>query len=470
VKFLSIGLKFWEVPVDMVKVTLVYPYFQPSKDNSLFRFPPLGVGYVAASLKKRGVSVELVDCTFLSREEAVEKVKRSKPQVVGVYSMFSMKKSSLDLARVFEDYCDLLVVGGPLPTLDPVGFLGVFDVAVVGEGEETMVELVGCVDEGVGLSGVRGIVYRDGVGVRFNSARGFVGDLDCLPFPSRELFDNDAYKRYYARRYGYTTTPLISSRGCPFTCDFCSRPVFGTSFRVRSAGNIVDEVEVVAGLGYDRVWFADDCFTLDQRHLLGVCDELVGRGVDLGWECLSRVDTMSREVAVAMRRAGCVRVFFGVESGNDRVLALMNKQVTVEQARRAVFAAKSAGLQVGAFFIVGYPGESDGTILETLRFASGLPLDYLSFTLPYPIPGTALFERVKGNGGVSVEDWEEPKSWSLIRHKLLYEAGFSEAKLKFGIGKAHLQFYGRKFLGERGYGLVGLPFERLTDAAFRLMR
>jgi anaerobic magnesium-protoporphyrin IX monomethyl ester cyclase len=454
----------------MVKVTLVYPYFQPSKDNSLFRFPPLGVGYVAASLKKHGISVELIDCTFLSKEEAVEKVKRSKPQVIGIYSMFSFKTSSLELARVFEDDCDLIVVGGPLPTLDPTAFLGIFDVVVVGEGEGTMVELVDSFEKEAGFSSVKGIAYKEGSEVRFTSPRGFVDDLDYLPFPSRELFDNEAYKRYYAKRFSYTTTPLITSRGCPFTCDFCSRPVFGTSFRTRSAGNIVDEVESVVGLGYDRVWFADDCFTLNRNHLLSVCGELVQRDVDVSWECLSRVDTMDREVAAKMRKAGCVRVFFGIESGNNHVLGLMNKQITVEQARRAVYAAKSGGLQVGAFFIVGYPGESDQTILDTLRFASGLPLDYLSFTLPYPIPGTALFERVKGKGGVAVEDWEEPKSWSLIRHKLLYEAGFSEAKLKFGIGKAHLQFYGRKFLGKRGYGLVGLPFERLTDAAFKLMR
>jgi anaerobic magnesium-protoporphyrin IX monomethyl ester cyclase len=246
--------------------------------------------------------------------------------------------------------------------------------------------------------------------------------------------------------------------------------VFGSSFRLRSAGNIVDEVKSIVELGYDRVWFADDCFTLDRKHLVNVCDEMIRRDADVSWECLSRVDTMNKEVAVKMRQAGCVRVFFGIESGNDCVLALMKKQVTVEQARHAVYVAKQAGLQVGAFFIIGYPGENNESVLDTVRFASGLPLDYLSFTLPYPIPGTALFERVKGNGGVLVEDWEEPKNWSLIRHKLLYEAGFSEAKLKFAIGKAHLQFYGRKFLGERGYGLVGAPFERLTDAAFKIMR
>jgi anaerobic magnesium-protoporphyrin IX monomethyl ester cyclase len=240
----------------------------------------------------------------------------------------------------------------------------------------------------------------------------------------------------------------------------------------------VDEVEEIRRLGYDRVWFADDCFTLNRERFLSVCDEMVKRGLDVGWECLSRVDTMDREMADKMRLAGCVRVFFGIESGSDRVLGLMQKQITVEQARKAVFAAKASGLKAGAFFIVGYPGESDDSVLETVRFASGLPLDYLSFTLPYPIPGTSLFERVKNNGGFTVDDagglgcgdWEEPKNWSLIRHKLLYHAGFSERKLKFAIGKAQLQYYGRKYLGNKTYNIVGEPLEWLTDSAFKLMK
>jgi anaerobic magnesium-protoporphyrin IX monomethyl ester cyclase len=454
----------------MAKVTLVYPYFQPFRDDSIFRFPPLGLGYLAASLRTQGIPVELVDCTFHSREEVVEKVRRSHPQIIGIYSMFSMKKSSLELAQLFKDDCDLLVVGGPLPTFAPVDFLDVFDVVAIGEGEETLGELVKCVEKGEDFSSVKGVAYKDRGKIRFTPAKDFVQNLDDLPFPSRELFDNEAYKKYYSKRFGYTITSMITSRGCPFSCDFCSRPVFGTSFRTRSPSNIVDEAESIVSLGYDRVWFADDCFTLNRAHLIGVCDELTRRGIDVGWECLSRVDTVDREVARKMRQAGCVRIFFGIESGNNDVLARMRKQVTVEQARKAVYAAKDAGLQVGAFFIVGYPGESDGTVLDTVRFASGLPLDYLSFTLPYPIPGTALYERVRGNGDVMADDWEEPKSWGLIRHKLLYASSFSEGKLKFAIGKAHLQFYGRRFLGEKGYGVIGVPFERLTDVAFKLLR
>jgi anaerobic magnesium-protoporphyrin IX monomethyl ester cyclase len=454
----------------VVRVTLVYPYFQPSKDSSIFRFPPLGLGYIAAALKHHGVQVELVDCTFLSRDEAIARVEKSNPQIIGFYSMFSLKKASLELAIHFKGYYDLLVVGGPLPTLDPSDFLEVFDVAVIGEGEETMVELVDCVDKMLGFSSVKGIAYKEAGSVRFTSARSFVENLDDLAFPARELFENNAYKAHYSKRFGYTSTPLISSRGCPFSCDFCSRPVFGSSFRSRSPENIVDEVEAIAGFGYERVWFADDCFTLNRNHLMMVCGLLKQRRLDVGWECLSRVDTLNLDVARSMRRAGCVRVFFGIESGNDGVLAAMNKRITVAQARRAVYAAKEAGLQVGAFFIVGYPGESDGSVLDTVRFASGLPLDYLSFTLPYPIPGTALYERVKDNGGVTVDDWEEPKNWGLIRHKLLYGSSFSETKLKFAIGKAQVQFNARKYIGKSVYDVVGVPFELLTDAAFKLLR
>ena len=455
-----------------VKVALVYPYFHPTNDNSIFRFPPLGLGYIAAALKKQGIEVELVDCTFMQVSEALERIKRANPQIVGFYSMFSMKKTTLALAHTLkkDGLTDaLFVVGGPLPSWAPEGFLDVFDAVAVGEGEQTMLELVDCVTQRKELSGVKGLVFKDGERTVKTAPREFIENLNDLDFPTRELFDNEAYQKYYRGRFGYSITSMITSRGCPFSCDFCSRPIFGADMRTRSVTNIVDEVEQIAALGYDRVWFADDCFTLNRNHVLDVCNEIVKRRLDIGWECLSRVDTMDAEVAEGMKRAGCIGVFFGIESGNNSVLSLMKKRITTSQAQRAVFAAKAAGLKVGAFFIVGYPGENNQTVLDTLRFASGLPLDYLSFTLPYPIPGTPLYERVKDHG-VSIEDWEEPKNYRLIRHKLLYASGFSEGKLKFAIGKAQAQFHGRKYLGKTGYGVLGVPFERLTDFAFECMR
>jgi anaerobic magnesium-protoporphyrin IX monomethyl ester cyclase len=449
---------------------LIYPFTPDLKDKSIFRFPPLGLGYLASSLKKNGFKVELVDYTFLNNDEAEKKVQDSNPKIIGIYSMFSMKKKSIELAKKFKKNDILLVAGGPLPTLSPLEFLKDFDIVVIGEGEETIVQLANCLEKEPQLSEVAGIAYKKQGKIKINHPRNYVRNLDNLSFPSRELFDNKSYKDYYLKRFNYTITPMISSRGCPFLCDFCSHPVFGTSYRVRSPSNIVDEMESIMELDYDRIWFADDCFTMDKNHLLNVCSEIKKRGLKINWECLSRADTMDEEIAIKMKQAGCIRVFFGIESGNDRILTLMKKQITKNQANMAVKTAKSIGLRVGAFFIIGYPGESNSTILDTVAFASQLPLDYLSFTLPYPIPGTPLFNRVKSKISLPIIDWEEPKNWSLIRHKLIYEAGFSETKLKFAIFKAHLQFYMRKFLGKKIYRLIGIPIERVTTFVFCILR
>lgn len=451
----------------MATVTLVYPYFHPSRDNSVFRFPPLGLGYIAAYLKKNSISVDLVDCTFLNQKEALERIKRSKPRIIGIQSMFSLRSKALEFASLLRNDCELLVAGGPQPTSNPEEFLRHFDVAVIGEGEETMLELATEAESNLDLSKIDGIAYRenDENKVKFTSPRRFVHNLDALPFPARELFDNEAYKKYYSKKYGYTTTSMMTSRGCPFQCGFCSRPVFGNQFRSRSAANIVDEMEKVTTMDYDRVWFADDCFTLDRKRLMEICDEIIKQRIEVGWECLSRVDTMDKEVAEKMRKAGCIRIFFGIESGNNRILAAMKKNATIEQAKRAVEAARQAGIQAGAFFIVGYPGENSGTILDTVNFASHLPLDYLSFTMPYPIPGTEFYEMVKDE--ITVKEWEEPKSPQLIKHQLLFHSSFSEGKLKFAILKGMIQFYLRKYLHPYGYEIVGRPFESLTDFLFK---
>jgi anaerobic magnesium-protoporphyrin IX monomethyl ester cyclase len=456
----------------MTTVTLVYPFFRPKPDRSIFRFPPLGPGYIVSYLQKNGVSANLVDCTFLTENQALERIRDANPKIIGIYSMFSMKTPALHMARLLKGSCEMLVAGGPLPTLRPEDFLNDFDVVGVGEGETTMLELAKAVEHGHSLSTVDGIVYKnreDGrQSIVHTPPREFIEDLDALPFPSRDQFENEAYQKHYREKFGYTTTSIITSRGCPFKCDFCSRAIFGHNFRTRSAENVVDEMETVEDMGYQRVWFSDDCFTLDKKRLLTICNEIVRRRLNVNWECLSRVDTIDRETALKMKKANCVRVFFGLESGNDSVLALMNKQASVEEGKRAVLTTKAAGIQVGAFFILGYPGETNETILDTLRFASSLPLDYLSFSVPYPIPGTPLYERVKDN--IEFEDLNQSKHLSLTDHKLIYRSSFSEAKLKLAIAKGSAQFRLRKKLGGNGYRVLGAPFERLTDYAFRLLR
>lgn len=428
----------------MSKVLLIYPYFRPPNDRSVFRFPPLGVSYLASSLLQAGHEVELLDCTFMSKPDALVKAIQARAEVVGIYCMVTMLEDCLWLAKQLRPTARLLMAGGPLPTCDPYAFVHDFDVVVRGEGEATVLELLRAYSSGGEFSAIAGITMQkksatDGNEDKetiSNPDRLFNHELDSLPFPARQLLPNQSYIQFGRKKYGYSITTVMSTRGCPYECEFCSNVIFGGSYRERSAANVVDEVEQALACGYDRISFADDVFTLRRKRVLEVCAEIKQRGLHFYWECLARVDSLDDATYGEMYNAGCRRVYFGIESGDDKVLKLMNKKITAEEARHAVIAAHQAGLQVGAFFILFYPGETNQTVLNTLHFTTTLPLDYLGLTMPYPLPGTALYERVKGQ---IKREWNPGES-VFGSHVLIYNADFSETKMWIGIIKGRAQF------------------------------
>ena len=449
----------------MVEILLVYPFFKSQFDSSPFRFPPLGMGYIASFLRKANLSVRLIDCTFRDRKSVLKEILEVRPRIVGIYSMYSMEEDSIEFARSIRRDTDLLIAGGPLPTAKPSSFIEDFDLVVVGEAENTMLEIVKAYLQNKNPKMVPGIIYKEGSNTYHTGRRNTIENLDSIPFPARELFDNYSYKQYYRDHFGYTMTSMISSRGCPFRCDFCSRPIFKESFRSRSHENIIDEMQSIMDMGYDLIWFADDCFTISKERVVKICNEVIRRGLSVKWQCLSRVDAMDLEMAAKMKEAGCQRVYFGIESGDQRTLHLMKKDIDLQTARSAVYNANKAGIETGAFLILGYPGESEEMILNTIHFGTNLPLDYLSFTLPYPIPGTGLYEKVK-------DDLIVPRKGriKLIEHTLEFKSQYSEFKLKFAILKGTVQFRIRKYFGQFGYELFGRPFEKITDLLFKMLK
>ena len=461
--------------IEVKDVLLIYPYTDPPHSRSIFRFPPLGLGYIAAYLREKGVEVDLLDCTFEGEKQVIQEAKGMDPPVIGIYSMFTMRESAMRIARSLRKDSNLMVAGGPLPSTEPGSFLDVFDIVAVGEGENTMLEIL---EDGFNDPySIDGIVFRSSNENPLKSynkvqnrvvkteAREPIQDLNSVPLPARELFENEAYIDYYRKKGLAPTTSIMTSRGCPFSCDFCSRPVFGNDFRERSASNIADEVEDILSLGYEKVFFQDDCFTLTKKRVMDFCHEVNQRGLKFKWDCLSRVDSMDNELADMMKATGCEKIFFGLEYGNDEILKVMKKSANTEQARTAVNTANSSGIKTGGFFILGYPGETDDTILKTIDFALSLPLDYLSFSVPYPIPGTGLYEKT--NNRLSAEK-KEPKHRRLIDHELIYESEFSEGKLRFAILKGTAQFYMRKRLGLLA-PLIEVPFDVTTDFIFKNM-
>jgi len=450
----------------MTSVLLIYPFFRRRLDRSRFRFPPLGVAYVAAALQAAGHDVRVLDCTFLSRDEAARLALAARADVVGISCMATMEDDARWFAEHLRGRCGLLVAGGPLPTCDPGAFLEHFDVVVRGEGEQTMRELLAAREAGADLGAVPGVACRRAAGAApCAPPRPFARDLDALPFPARKLLPNARYIAFGKKSYGYSITTVMSTRGCPFQCEFCSNVVFGRSYRERSAQSVVDEIESCLALGYERISFADDVFTLNGCRVLEICAEIHRRRLRFAWECLGRVDTFDHATACAMKDAGCFRIFFGIESGNDAILRLMKKQITTAQAKSAVEAAYRAGLEVGAFFILCYPGETDDTVLETLRFARSLPLDYAGLTMPYPLPGTALLERV----GERVTRAWRPQEALLANHTLTYEGDFSAPKMRFALLKGRAEFEMKRRLGSFAPAALRL-FARPTDRLFRRLK
>ncbi len=255
------------------------------------------------------------------------------------------------------------------------------------------------------------------------------------PLPYRGDFDHAAYQKVWSSQDGSKTTSLITTLGCPFNCDFCSRPVFGGLFRRRNLVKVFEEIEQIRSLGYDSLWIADDNFTLDINYLKEFCRGMVGRKIE--WSCLSRVTGINDEITSMMKESGCKRVYLGLETGNQGTLKLMNKKATVEEGIHAVHLFHNAGIQAAAFFIVGYPGETAASIEDTFKLALTLPLDDISFNVPFPLPGSKLFERV--NKVDKNKDWSEENEITFV-----YESEFDSPWLRRRIGETMQAFSEKK--------------------------
>jgi anaerobic magnesium-protoporphyrin IX monomethyl ester cyclase len=408
--------------------------------------------------------VGLVDCTFSKKKQALERVRKLKPSVLGIYSMISMEKDALMLAEELRNDCQLLVAGGPHPTVDPSYYSRLFDIVVMGEGEKTMGELVGGYRSGRDFSSICGIAYCRNGELVINGERPLVDNLDSLPRPAREMYPNQAYQTYWKQKLGIKPANIMTTRGCPYSCEYCSKPVFGDSYREKSVAKVMEEIEDVLRLGFDYVFFSDDCFTLNQARTQALCQEIRENGLHFKWSLLSRTDTVDLGLVKEMKEAGCDMVFLGLESGDDRILRLMRKATTVAKGRNAVHMFKEVGIRVGAFFMLGYPGEDEENVINTLRFACSLPLDYLSFTLPYPIPGTRLHQRTLDLQGEL--DWARPKL-RIWEHRYYFRRPFSESKLKFAMLKGKTQYLLNKQLGSEN--ILSASVERVTDKIFRML-
>ncbi|MDD5673514.1 MAG: radical SAM protein [Chitinivibrionales bacterium] len=382
-----------------MKITLIYTGI--FEGNNIV--PPLGILYLAAVLERAGHTLQVLDIDPWI-EPYLNQVVHFGPQLIGIGFLTSAypraKQCIADLKQKLPGalYC----CGGAHATADPAGVLRDFkvDFVAVGEGEMTMLEACQRINAGAELDNVAGVVYnKDG---RFvdNGAREYIADLDTLPLPARHLVD---YERRYCSFPGVIrgrwvrSTILMIGRGCPFNCIYCGvKTVFGRTCRLRSVGSVISELRsLVSSYKIRGVFFNDSTFTANKKWVIDFCERLRAENLNLTWGCNARVDTLSAPMLYAMKNAGCVRVDFGVESGSDRVLKILNKGVTREQVLQGFALARKAGLKCGASFMVGNPYEPSGDLEQTLDLAKKLRSDYTVFFYTTPFPGTPLYDMAQ---------------------------------------------------------------------------
>lgn len=370
--------------------------------------PPLGISYIAAILEKNGYEVGILDAiaSNLTKDETRDYIKKERPDVVGVTTMTSNIRGALEAASVAKESGATVVIGGPQLSVYPKETLSYdfIDYGVIGEGEYTMLELVKALQRKESIEDIKGLIFKKDGEVHVNEPA-IVHDLDSLPFPARHLLPMEKYSSIIGL---HPVTTMMSMRGCPFKCAYCFKQPTDKQCRFRSARNVVDEMEQVAkDYGVREIMFYDDTFTIRRSHVVGICEEILRRGLKVKWEAPTRADVVDAELLKLMHRAGCIRLRYGVESGDPSILKAMNKGVTLPQVKEVFKWTKEAGIEAFAYFMIAYIGETPETITRTISFAKELDPDLVMFTVTTPYPETPLFNEAAEKGMVDRDYWHD---------------------------------------------------------------
>ena len=375
---------------------------------------PLGIAYLASSLRAAGFSAELRDLHDFSWQKIIELLQTAAPDLVGISCFTMNRNNALQLASLVKEILPgaIVVMGGPHATYFPEQIMRnlAVDIVVLGQGEITLVELAACLSEHADLRKVGGIVFREGKGMHRTEARQDFPELDALPFPAYDAFDLSQYKSLdipaqYAQSPG---THILTSRGCPFHCHFCSvHDYFGGKWHARTPESVVSELRMLKeSQGVQHIYFSDDLFSLDCGRVIALCKAMLDQGLQLAWMAETRVDCVKEEMLRWMRKAGCHRIYYGVESGSPRILESVNKGFTVAQIRQAFSLTHAAGIEPCCFLMVGNPGEIPETIRETAALIREIqPTQRPVIGITVILPGTAHYAQAKQLGVITDDYW-----------------------------------------------------------------
>lgn len=399
-----------------MKVLLTHAYFLEDdvKEQHIMRpYPPLGILYISAYLEKEGIENDVYDTTFSSKKHFREYLLQHKPSVIGIYVNLMTKINVLESIRFIREHLaeTRIILGGPEVRYSAENFLKAgAHFIVIGEGEETMMELVNDLsscfvatatgqkyfEENSDFTHVKGIAFLKDGQLAQTPEREKMRDLSELPAPNRKKIDLHLYLKAWKEHHGKNAISVSTMRGCPYTCKWCSRAVYGLSYRRRSAEKVVEELAIIQQeYNPDTLWFVDDVFTISHKWLREFHAALIAKNIRVSYECITRADRMNEEVIQLLKDTGCFRVWIGAESGSQKVIDLMDRRVDVHKVRDMIRLTRKHGIEAGTFIMLGYPGETEKDIEETIHHLKESNPDHFTITVAYPIRGTELYQEVE---------------------------------------------------------------------------
>lgn len=426
-----------------MKILLLLPRVEPNTN------PPLGLGYVAAYLRQNHYEVEILDPTFSGYEDVLKRLSQKDYDVLGIGAYTMSFNLGLEFARYAKSknkYC-MIVFGGVHPTIlyDEVIREREVDFVVVGEGENTILELMDSIKNNLPLDRINGLVFKRKGDVIVNPPRPLVGDLNALPFPARDLLPMRHYLKANFGRSAWAvrqpSTSILTSRGCPFYCSYCSSHlIFGRKTRYRSVNNIVDEMEsLIDEYRIEGLSIVDDTFIISKKHIYELAEEMKRRKIGIEFICNGRVDIIDKDILKVLKDIGCVGIAFGVESGSQYILdKVLKKGITLEQVRNAFQWAYEVGIPTDAYFMIGIPGETEKDIGETIKFSKTLKASAANFAVAIPMPKTELFDIASQEGEIVVKSWND---FDYTGKPIFKSKIIDEIKLEKLRRKAILSFY-----------------------------
>lgn len=387
--------------MDLLLTHGYFLYEDPKELQIMKPYPPLGILYICAHLRNKGFDVDIFDSTFSSRQQLFDILHEGPPSILGVYANLMTRPNVIEILRVAKEAGWQTVVGGPEPGAYVSEYLEAgADIVVIGEGELTVEELIPILRSRSmeARSRVNGIAFVDNESeIVRTPPREQIRNIDVQPWPARDAIKLEKYISVWREHHGLGSVSLITARGCPYHCRWCSHQVFGKTHRRRKPASVADELAMLVDRYQpDMAWMADDVFTIHPGWILQYSAELKSRGLRLPFECISRADRLNPQIVSALAEMGCFRVWIGSESGSQRILDAMERGVSVSQVQEAVSLCRAHGIQTGMFLMWGYEGEQIDDIEATIQHVRRTNPDIFFTTVAYPIKGTPYFSEVEG--------------------------------------------------------------------------